>query len=581
MRVRVAWAVVLEMMGRFIEDEPLKRHAGETCGFNSPPSRTQPIKMSAKADCWREAPPACRFNGSSLFCAIFLAASTCHAQNFSPLQALPTQINKNPYNWFASTDAQKQNNDFLLLQPGETRRVPLSVGYLERLWSTSDQPETLRLQLQSGGKTVTLLEKNRAAQGKWSGKAYTLYNTFAAPLLLKADATLIATNGSAEKAKWFYQASVRPFVAINNAVQVLAPPKIISVERLLKDGDSLGAFDVSGGFKYGQVEKLEITLKPATLQTWNLVFLRAFATGEQSRGPGSLSEMQNAPTTPDPKFAINAPLLALSGQFFAANPRSDAVSDFDGTTLTLKWPLPFDKEREAPVVDLFNTSAGRVTVKIKATVRQLSASPPLIFHAEYGSALPQSKKPIPIAEFKGQGALVGLTMATKPTITSKRRAFAYLEGNELIRADGKLYEGTGTEDFFNSAWYFPEKPFSGAYGGMTFKNPLPPQVSMYRWLVPDALPFSQGLKFDFEHGNGNNATDVEFRWLVCWYQKPGGSWEVADNLGDEPDDKNEKRARDAHRETVFKRYILGSTAFFLALSALVGIWSLLKKRRAN
>ncbi len=517
------------------------------------------------------------FKPLPLFCkylqAAFLflppAASTCHAQNLPP--AITT-----PYNWFASTDAQKKNNDFLLLQPNETQRIKLSAGTLERLWSTSSEPENLRLQLQSAGKTVTLLEKNRAAQGKWSDKAYTLYDARA----LKNDATLIATNASGKAAKWFYQASVRPVAARKmSAPQVLAATKVVSVERLLKDGDSLGAFDISGGFQYGQVEKLEITLKPATLQTWNLVFLRAFATGEQARGPGSLTEMQNAPTTPDPKFAINAPLLALNGQFFAANPRSDAVSDFDGKTLTLKWPLPFDKAREAPVVDLFNTSAGRVTVTIKATVRQLSASPPLIFHAEYGSSLPQSKQPISIAEFKGEGALVGLAMATKPTITSKRRAFAYLEGNELIRADGKLYEGTGTEDFFNSAWYFPEKPFAGEYGGLTFKNALPPQVSMVRWLVPDALPFSQNLKFDFEHGNGNNASDVEFRWLVSWYQKPGGSWQVTDALGDEPDDKDEKRAEDTRREVVFRRYILTSTAVFLALGALVGLWSVLKKRK--
>lgn len=502
---------------------------------------------------------------------LFLAASTCHAQNLPPTAATP-------YHWFASTDAQNNNNDFVLLQPNETRRIKLSAGTLERLWSTCDKPETLRLQLQNAGKTVTLLEKNRVAQGKWSDKAYTLYDARS----LEPDATLIATNGSNQAAKWFYQASVRPHATTKvNPVQALGAPKIISVERLLKDGDSLGAFDLSGGFKYGQVEKLEITLQPATLQTWNLVFLRAFATGEQSRGPGSLTEMQTAPTLPDPKFAINAPLLALSGQFFALNARSDAVSSFDGKTLTLKWPLPFDKEREAPVIDLFNTSAGRVTMKIKATVRQLSAAPPLVFHAEYGSALPQSKKPISIAEFKGEGALVGLTMATQPTITSRRRAFAYLEGNELIRADGKLYEGTGTEDFFNSAWYFPEKPFDGAYGGLTFKNALPPQVSMYRWLLPDALPFKENLKFEFEHGNGNNATDVEFRWLVCWYQKPGGSWQVVDALGDEPDDKSENRAKDVHRETIFRRYILGSTAFFLSVGALIGLWSLLKNRRAR
>ena len=94
---------------------------------------------------------------------------------------------------------------------------------MERLWSTSDQPENLRLQLQSGGQTVTLLENNRAAQGKWGDKAYTLYDS----RQLKPDATLIATNGSDKAAKWFYQASVRPAVATNNAVQVLAARKVV------------------------------------------------------------------------------------------------------------------------------------------------------------------------------------------------------------------------------------------------------------------------------------------------------------------------------------------------------------------
>ncbi len=512
------------------------------------------------------------------FLLLCLVASTCHAQNGLALQNLPTLSNKNPYRWFASTDANHKNNDFVMLQPGETRRVPLSEGKLERLWSTSDQPETLRLRLQNAGQTTTLLEKNRAVQGKWSDKAYTLYDA----RNLNPDATLIASNASAKPAKWFYQASVRPKLLLRlEPAKFIGAPKIVSVERLLKDGDSLGAFDLSGGFKFGQVEKLEITLKPATLQTWNLVFLRAFATGEQARGPGSLTEMQNAPTTPDPKFAINAPLLALSGQFFALNSKSDAVSNFDGKTLTIKWPLPFDKDREAPVIDLFNTSAGRVNVNIKATVRQLDQSPAMIFHAEYGSALPIAKQPVSIANFTGKGALVGLAMATKPTITSSRRAFAYLEGNELIQADGKMYEGTGTEDFFNSAWYFPEKPFTGDYGGLTFKNALPPQVSMYRWLVPDAIPFSQNLQFDFEHGNGNNATDVEFRWLVCWYQAPGGSWKVVDALHDEPDDVEQGRADDARREIVFRRYILISTAILLGIAALVGLWSVLKGRRAQ
>jgi hypothetical protein len=126
-----------------------------------------------------------------------------------------------------------------------------------------------------------------------------------------------------------------------------------------------------------------------------------------------------------------------------------------------------------------------------------------------------------------------LRLAIAPAPESARRAFAYLEGNETLVADGKVYEGTGTEDFFNSAWYFPDKPFVRAYGGLTEKNALPPRVAMYRLMIGDAVPFKRDFRFDFEVGNGNNADDLEWRWLAFWYQKEDGSFEIKDALGND------------------------------------------------
>jgi hypothetical protein len=141
------------------------------------------------------------------------------------------------------------------------------------------------------------------------------------------------------------------------------------------------------------------------------------------------------------------------------------------------------------------------------------------------------KQAMPILSAKGEGAFVGLRMAIMPAPESARRAFAYLEGNETLVADGKVYEGTGTEDFFNSAWYFPDKPFVRAYGGMTEKNALPPRVAMFRLMIGDAVPFKRDFRFDFEVGKGNNADDLEWRWLAFWYQKEGGSFQIKDALG--------------------------------------------------
>jgi hypothetical protein len=39
-------------------------------------------------------------------------------------------------------------------------------------------------------------------------------------------------------------------------------------------------------------------------------------------------------------------------------------------------------------------------------------------------------------------------------------------------------------------------------------------------MIPDAVPFKKSLRFDFEHGNGNNSADLEWKWTAIWYQKP-------------------------------------------------------------
>ena len=147
-------------------------------------------------------------------------------------------------------------------------------------------------------------------------------------------------------------------------------------------------------------------------------------------------------------------------------------------------------------------------------------------------------------------------------------------------ADGKSLEGTGTEDFFNSAWYFPEQPFAGPFAGLTWKQALPPQVAAYRWMLPDALPFERELRFDFEHGNRNNSDDLEFRWLACFYAEPGATWQIADDLEDNPTGGPDPK-RDADRATTVRRYVMATGGVMLALlfaATLASLWRGTKRK---
>jgi hypothetical protein len=312
---------------------------------------------------------------------------------------LPFASRRPAYRWFASTDPKNENADYILLKPGETRRVPLTAGALERLWSTASQPTEIELSVQNGGARTVLIGPRRAAVGSLVDKTFLFYPRGVASSVnrpedaitsLDANAALIATNRSKAPNKWFYQATIRPLVPgvagdgrdslVSDAPTSAASgaPRMVKATQLLKTGQSLGAVDVSGGFRFGFVDQVKITIAPTSIETWNRCILRGFAT-QREKPLGSLSEQNKAPQTFDPRFAINAPLLAMSGQFLGVGGKSDAASSFDGKTLTLRWPLPFDARRDSPALDVVNTSSGRVTVTIEARVQGLTSRRPRFF----------------------------------------------------------------------------------------------------------------------------------------------------------------------------------------------------------
>jgi hypothetical protein len=346
--------------------------------------------------------------------ALFLLAGGARADDVADLSSAPKLP---PYKWFASTDPKHQNADYILLQPGETKRVPLSSGRLLRLWSTASEPDKITLVLLNGWRNFDLLGNGKTKFGELYKKAFTFYPTQSTPSLARAlgsSAVLMATNHSQKGNKWFYQVTIR-----DNA-------------------------------------------KPR----------------DKTPSPENGSEKP-------PKFDADSLDEVL---------RKTAQNGLE------KFHLP---------------------ANLKSPFKLCSAA---------GSARSKKGQPIPILKVQGEGAFVGLVLDIRPAPDTTRRTFAFLEGNEILIADGKKYEGTGTEDFFNSAWYFPDKEFSRTYHGVTLKTQDPPRVTAYRWMIPDAVPFKKNFEFQFEHGNGNNSDDLEYRWVAFWYQKPPFDYEIKDEL---------------------------------------------------
>jgi len=83
------------------------------------------------------------------------------------------------------------------------------------------------------------------------------------------------------------------------------------------------------------------------------------------------------------------------------------------------------------------------------------------------------------------------------------------------------WEGTGTEDYFNAAWYFSAGQNSRTFHGLPhIAEGPPPRMAAYRYLVPDRIGFKSSLRVDMQHGSRNSSPDTYYKWVSFWYQKP-------------------------------------------------------------
>jgi hypothetical protein len=90
----------------------------------------------------------------------------------------------------------------------------------------------------------------------------------------------------------------------------------------------------------------------------------------------------------------------------------------------------------------------------------------------------------------------------------------YLEGDERVYVDGALspqLHGTGTEDFYESGWYFNRGTFTGPFNGDTAHEPGSGGCTYecdatYRLMLSQAVDYATALRFGMEHGPQDEAT---------------------------------------------------------------------------
>jgi hypothetical protein len=98
----------------------------------------------------------------------------------------------------------------------------------------------------------------------------------------------------------------------------------------------------------------------------------------------------------------------------------------------------------------------------------------------------------------------------------------YGEGDDMIFIDGEAWppslHGTGTEDYFNTAWC-PTQTYHAPYHGITLPggDNWGGQISLYRFHIEDPVPFERSIRVSIEHGHANKRSD-DYSSVAYWYQ---------------------------------------------------------------
>ena len=346
--------------------------------------------------------------------------------------------------------------------------------------------------------------------------------------------------GSSDHVAWYYPVvfgdklvvaldGLGPFDLVYHQTTVLLGepgPRTAASDRLDRRDDALASLRTTDR---GPLLSAPVTLGPGELFTFERPGPATFAAiGVRADDLVALADVTVRVFWEGASEAsIDLPLLEL----FAASldpPGSDAPvlsasHDADGWSMRLGLPMPFTSSAS---IALSNT--GSASVSLELFVEETAGVPDAPFGhlvVQRSETLgPTTERAHPVAQHAGRGRLVGACLMMEgrglPGAGTFESPLNFLEGDEEIEIDGVMLRGTGTEDYFDGAFYFAEgasrSPFAQAWGVAATASSG--RASACRWHVrTNAIDFASALDFALEIGPGAPATLTRYRSVAFLY----------------------------------------------------------------
>ena len=248
-------------------------------------------------------------------------------------------------------------------------------------------------------------------------------------------------------------------------------------------------------------------------------------------GPGVINRIWITVSSDDPHYlrrvalrmywddevnpSVNVPLGDFFGNGFGKNHYVSLPMGVSSGGFYSYWPMPFGERARVVIdngtgreLDAFYFQIGVVIVE------RLAPSMPY-FHATWNRDIrTDSRQPHVVLAAHGTGKFVGLSLNAE----SYTDDFAFLEGDETFWVDGEVRgQGTGTEDYFNSGWYFDAGAFHAPFHGLVLKDHENGRIAAYRWHLPDPISFQDSIAVLLEHGHDNEEV-ADYATVAYWYQ---------------------------------------------------------------
>ncbi|MBN1272701.1 MAG: DUF2961 domain-containing protein [Candidatus Aminicenantes bacterium] len=189
----------------------------------------------------------------------------------------------------------------------------------------------------------------------------------------------------------------------------------------------------------------------------------------------------------------------------------------EGRARNCYWYMPFARSARITATNEGTRKIGAFYYYIDyRNLARISFDTPY-FHAVYRQETPcRPDMNYLILDAKGQGHYVGCVLSIL-----QRSMGWWGEGDDMIFIDGETFpslHGTGSEDYFSDAWGMREDEnlFYGCPLQETdFKTGA--KASVYRFHIPDPIPFKQSIRVTIEHGHNNDRSDF-YSSIAYWYQ---------------------------------------------------------------